>query len=680
MITLARFSIRRPWTALAGWIAVAAILAAIGLGVSSSLSPSITVVPGTQSSRTQQLAEAQFGPSQLVPILLEGPQATLNRQGPALVAALDRRADTRVLSPWDSGSAAAGLRPSAGAAMIVVAVDRSEKVAVQTDEPQIESLVAHRITRPVKAFITGQPSIDRALRHAATSNLRDTELIAIAILFGLLLIGLRAPVAALVITAVGAVSMLAGFGGVALLGHVLTLDPVGDALGTMTGLALGVGFALLILDCFHRESRPGMSRAQAAEAAIGELATTGRAVLIGGTAVVIALGIAAVIGPSALMVSLGAGMLACAAFATGGAVVVMPAALVLLGDRIAALSFPAPPLLARAWARVADGGGWITRRAVYLGFAATAILAALAVPAFALHTGPPDVSQLPAGSRARVAFDEVSRVMGPGWATPYDLIVVARNRPLTTPALLTSLAGFQRQIAADPTVASVVGPGAIQSTSAQLSTFGPQLNHSATVSDQSKRSLLMLIAGLGQAGAGSKQLRAGLAQASSGAAQLHAGSGQAQSGAGELHSGLTQAQTGSAGLTAGLRQALSGAQALKTGAGQALIGSRQLLQAIGLAQGPAGQSLTALRILAMVTSRTSAELGTAPDQAQAAAGDVTAAISALQAMTSGKSDPRYQEALAALERAGSATGGLSDSVASANVSAASAKSIAAYID
>ena len=131
MLTLSRFSIRRPWTALAVWIVVAAVLTAIGFGVAGSLSPSITVVPGTASSRAERLANAQFGPSQLVPILLEGPTATLNRQGPRLVAALDRRADTRVLSPWDSGSAAAGLRPSPTAAMIVVSIDRSEKTAVR---------------------------------------------------------------------------------------------------------------------------------------------------------------------------------------------------------------------------------------------------------------------------------------------------------------------------------------------------------------------------------------------------------------------------------------------------------------------------------------------------------------------------------------------------------------------
>ena len=329
MIKLAKFSIKRPGAALSVWAALAAVLAVIGFGVASTLSPPISVVPGTQASRAQQLANAKFGPTQLVPILLEGPRAQLNRQGPPLVVALARRAHTRVLSAWDAGTASAGLRPRPTAAMIIVSVDRSERNAVRYDQPQIENLVSRKITAPVRSYITGQPSIDRAERSASISNLRRDELLAVGIVFLLLLVGLRAPVAALAVTAVGGISMLSGFGLVALLGHVLTLDPVGVAAGTMTGLALGVAFALLVLDRFRRERAVvGGPPRDAATAAIRGLESTGRAVLVGGGAVVIALALVAVIGPTQLMVSVGTGALVCAMFATGGAVVVMPAALV----------------------------------------------------------------------------------------------------------------------------------------------------------------------------------------------------------------------------------------------------------------------------------------------------------------------------------------------------------------
>ena len=208
MIRLAKLSIRRPKSALAAWLIVGAALSVIGFGVSKSLSPTITVVPGTESARAEKLAGAKFGPSQLVPILLEGPKTQLDRQGPPLVAALAKRAHTRVLSAWDAGSASAGLRPKSTAAMIVVSVDRTESDALKYDQPQIENLVLHTISSPVRPYISGQPSIDGAVRDASLSTLRRDELIAVGILFVLLLIGLRAPIAALVVTATAAVSTL----------------------------------------------------------------------------------------------------------------------------------------------------------------------------------------------------------------------------------------------------------------------------------------------------------------------------------------------------------------------------------------------------------------------------------------------------------------------------------------
>jgi RND superfamily putative drug exporter len=680
MISLAKFSIRRPKVALAVWLVIAVVLSLIGLGVDKALSPSVTVVSGTQSARAQQLADAQFGPAQLVPILLEGPKSQLDTQGPRLVLALTKRAHTRVLSAWDAGTAGASLRPKPTAAMIVVSVDRPEKDVVKYDQPQIESLVSKQVSGPVKAYVTGQPSIDRAIKDASLSNLRRAELIAIGILFVLLLAGLRAPVAAVVVTAVGAMSVLAGFGEVALLGRVLKLDPVGVALGTMTGLALATAFALLILDRFHREQDgEGLGAHDAAAAAVRDVQTTGRAVLIGGTGLVLALAIAAMIGPSELMISLGTGMLTCAAFATGGAVVVMPAALVLLGRRIDAFSFPAPAFLALAWSHLLDGGSIVTRHAVYAGFAATALLAVLALPVLQLASGPPDVSQLPAGAKARIAFQEVSRVMGPGWATPYDVIVVAPNRPVTTPALLAGLDRFQTQIAKSSTVDSVTGPGAINTTSAQLSKFWPGIQSSAKISKQSKTDLLKLINGLGQAGAGSAKLRAGLASASAGATQLHTGSGQAQSGAGQLHTGLAQAKSGSDQLSAGLSQALAGATALKNGAAQALSGSTLLANGIGQAHTGASQSIVALKGLSSLTSSTSSAISGANGRAQTAASQLNAAISALGSMTTGKSDPNYAAAAAALQSASSAVGGLSTQLNSAAGSATQANALAGVI-
>ena len=421
MISLAKFSIRRPRLALAGWLVAAGVLIAIGFGVADSMSPSITVISKTESGRAQQLANAQFGPSQLVPILLEGRKQTLNRVGPHIVVALMKRPHTRVLSAWDAGAASTGLRPKPTAAMIVVSVDRPEKDVVKYDQPAIEQLVKRQIgVAAVTPYITGQPSIDRALKDAAINDLRRHELIAAGIIFVLLLIGLRAPLAALLVTVKATASMLAAFGEVALLGHFMKLDVIGVAAGSMTGLAIGVGLGLMILDRFyHEELANGRSPTEYANAAANQLQTTGRAVLIGGSGLVLALALVAIVGPTALMVSVGAAALTSAAFATGAAVVVMPAALVLFGRHIDALRFPAPQFLHRAWAAlVGRGGGWVTRHAIFAGFAATALLAALAIPALAVDIGQPTVKELPKGLAGADRVRGGLTRHGPGLAHP----------------------------------------------------------------------------------------------------------------------------------------------------------------------------------------------------------------------------------------------------------------------
>ena len=141
MIHLAQFSIRRPKLTLAVWGAFAAILVVIGLGVSDRLSPTMTFVPGTESTRAEKLAEGEFGPTTLVPILLTGPPAQLNRQGPPLVRALKRRDDTRVLSAWDAGEAGAAMRPSKTEAMILASVARTEQQMVDRYQRSIDRTV-----------------------------------------------------------------------------------------------------------------------------------------------------------------------------------------------------------------------------------------------------------------------------------------------------------------------------------------------------------------------------------------------------------------------------------------------------------------------------------------------------------------------------------------------------------
>jgi X-X-X-Leu-X-X-Gly heptad repeat protein len=515
---------------------------------------------------------------------------------------------------------------------------------------------------------------------------RRCELIALGILFLLLLAGLRAPLAAGVVTLIGAGVVLSAFGLMALLGRLIDTDPIAVALGSMTGLALSVGYALLILDRFHQDEQARGEEAasardpaaQVATAASDAVAGAGRAVLFAGTGLILALLLATAIAPTKILTSLGIGVLLCSLLAVGAAVVVMPAALVLLG-RSVAIGWLAPKGLQRDWDRLVGAGAWVRRRAVLAGALATAVLLALAVPVFSLQTGPPDVSQLPPGNHARQSFETVARVMGPGWPTPYNMIVATPTGPITTAATLAKLDALQEQIARDPRVASVAGPGALSSQTAALGKLPKSLNESGKLLKGGKRDLGRLIAGLGLAGSGAQQLQGGLRSATSGAGRLHSGSGEAQAGSAKLHGGLIAARAGSAKLSGGLRQALAGANALKTGASQALAGSVDIAGGLGTVNTPVSASVTSMKQLAGLTAGTSDSLGALQSQSQSASSELASALAALQSMSSGKEDPRYNDALAALNRAANSLGGVSGSLASTAPAAKQAAGIAATV-
>ncbi len=674
MLRLGRLSVRHPVRALVICGVLATALVLIGMGVTRSMSPSLVVVAGTDSSRAQHLADAEFGPGVLVPILLEGPRAQLDRQGPALVRALAARPDTRVLSAWDGGDAGAALRPSATQAMVVASVARSERAMVDTYQPQIDAVVDRTIGGPIHASVTGQPSLDRAFKQASVDATRRGALLAIPILLVLLVALLRAPVVAAGLTGLGAIAALSGLGTMTLLGKVMDVDAIALTLATMTGLALGVGYGLMVYRRWREEVDADVAHHDAVQAATIAVATTGRAVLVGGTAVIVALVVATFIAPMENLASLGLGAVLCATLSIGAAVIVVPAALALLGPAALWLSFPPPPLLARAWERLAGGGGrWVVRNAIGAGAVATGLLALLAIPALSLPTGPPTAQLLPAGDTARQSFERVAAVMGPGWPTPFNVVVLAPDRPLTDKRLLLALERFQAQLARDPRVASVVGPGEFAAVSRDLGVLPKQLRDSSKLLKGGKKDLGRLQRGLGQAGDGADQLRSGLVSAASGAGQLQGGAGRATAGAGQLRVGLDQARSGAGQVSDGLDQALSAARQLRDGAAQALAGSRQLTGGLGQAAGPVKEGLPIVRQMAADVAAGTQAVEGAQASSQALAAQLDEAAAQLAALPD---SPQTQAALGAVQSARQAADGTASALGGAQTKLSGASAVA----
>ena len=705
MLTLARASIRRPRHALTVWILIAGVLIAIGFGVTSRLAPTNTLVKGTEAARAQRLANAHFGPSQLVPILLVGPKQQLDKQGPALVRRLAARSDTRVLSAWDAGSTGRSLRPKPTEAMIVASVAKTEQQLIDGVQAQIDRTVYRSTSGAVHAHITGQATLDRAIKNESVDTTRTAFLIGLPIMFLVLLVVLRAPLAALIVTIFGGVTAFAGIGVMSLVARVFNTDGIGLALCSLMGLALGSGLALLILSRFHREEAEVTGPApEAALAASTAVMTAGRAVLVAGTGLVVSMVVASAVGPTENLNSIGTGAVINTLLATGAAVVVMPAVLTILGLRTFAGAFGAPRFLAAPWRRLVGAEHTVLSRAALAGGASLLFLGALAVPALSLKTGPPDPRFLASDSTARKDFAAVQKAMGPGWPTPFNIVVASKANPITQRKTLIAFDRFETSLIKDPRVDSVTGPGAFQEKTASLGTLNTQLNKSKKLLKNGPRNLAKLENGLGQAGAGAVELQSGLQSAATGAGKLSAGGSRAEAGAGQLHSGLGLAQAGSAKiqsglqdaaagadkLTAGAGQALAGAEKLTGGAGQALAGAtklaggsgaalkgaQQLTSGLQQAAGPVKQGLPLVEAMAADAQKGSTAVTGATNTAKTLTGQIAAAQSALQSMTTGKQDPRYQAAVASLNQAGATAGSLSSSLNSAQGTVAATAAIA----
>lgn len=659
MIRIARSAIRHPRSAVAIWLALAVALGLVGTQLESRFSPSILVAKGTPSAKAHDLAKGYFGDSQLTPIMLSGPAKQIDQQGTTLVAHLRARGDTAVLSPFDDTPGTEVLRPRPTEATIIASIERSEEYVIDTALPQIHQAVDTLIKDGVTANVTGQASIDSAVRD---ESLRQTKLavaIAIPVVFLVLLLVLRAPLAAFIVTGFAATMLPVGYGLTALAANIIPVDAVAASGAAMVGLALGVGFGLLMVSRFREQlassvSDPAASAHAAAEAATG----AGRAVLIAGTALVVAMVLASLLSMPEILNSIGIGATIMAAVGAAGAVGALPAMLTITGPHVEAASFgpkigsPKAPLAHRLAALPAIVAG-----------VALAGMVALSIPVLDMKAGPPGPKMLPKDNPARLDYEAVAKSMGEGWLNPFEIIVAKGGKPITTQSYLGQLERYQKALGKDKQVESVMGPGMLFANANELQGIPNGLNKAAATATKSKKDLKKLIAGLKLATDGVAQLRGGLGAAANGAGQLQGGTGQAYGGSGQLASGLSQAD--------------AGAQQLKAGAAAAAAGAKELAGGLELAKTGVTGGLPAIDNLVKSASANAAAVAALGDSVAATTTQISNAAAALGNMTTGKTDPAYDVAVGAVQSAAATNAKLADQVvAAANTAQANATVLA----
>lgn len=219
-----------------------------------------------------------------------------------------------------------------------------------------------------------------------------------------------------------------GVGGAFALAHFYELNSMAIVLGLMLGLAVGIDYALFVVNRQRRLiMREGISAREATGRAVG---TAGSAVFFAGVTVVIALSALLVIGIG-LLSSMAMIAAATVAIAVAVSLTFLPAMLGLVGERIAS------PSARDAYAERVSAGDdhrtarrWVTfvtrhRLLVSLGVVGLTLVAA--IPALDLRLALPAGEVYNEGTDQREAYETVAESLGEGMNGPLLVTVTSQN-------------------------------------------------------------------------------------------------------------------------------------------------------------------------------------------------------------------------------------------------------------
>jgi hypothetical protein len=123
-----------------------------------------------------------FGQSAPFAILLQGPAAAIERQGPELIRALHREVpEISTLSPWDRGSVGP-LRPGPRRALIIADFHVDLPHAVNDSVDELNRILAEQVKPPLRATQTSYATLSREIQDRSIDAAERSELIALPIL------------------------------------------------------------------------------------------------------------------------------------------------------------------------------------------------------------------------------------------------------------------------------------------------------------------------------------------------------------------------------------------------------------------------------------------------------------------------------------------------------------------
>ncbi|NUL01774.1 MMPL family transporter [Streptomyces lunaelactis] len=336
---------------------------------------------------------------------------------------------TSVTSPYDTKS----ISKDGRSALVQFDVRGSPDTASDRIEPVLNAVAKVQDShKELRIEEIGGASMNKTFDEAFGDDFQQAELLAVPVALGILLIAFGALVAALLPVALAITAIMATMG---LMGVASHFQPMGDSANSvmlLVGLAVGVDYCLFYLRREREERQAGRDAATAMQIAA---ATSGRAVIVSGVTVCVAMAGMLFTGIGEFE-SMGLASLIVVAVAMVGSVTVLPALLSLLGERVEKGRVPflnrkkrgghgaggSGSTESRVWSRVL--GGVLKRPLVSLLVAAGALVA-VALPAVGMKTQNFTLDQEFGNSVPIVATYERVNEAFPGGADPAEVVVKA---------------------------------------------------------------------------------------------------------------------------------------------------------------------------------------------------------------------------------------------------------------
>src|SRR5262249_55537823 len=397
---MGRWSASHWKTATFGWIAFVVAAFVVGMQLGTKHIDANKAGSG-QSGHVQAVLADEFKQSQVEDVLIQSSSATVStpafqRTIEDVVSTLARqKAVYAIDSPLVAGNEGQVSRDRRSA-LVSFKLRGTELAKADKEVVPVERAVAALQKSHPQFFIgeSGGASADRALNARVTHDFEKTGRLSIPLTLAIRLVAFGALIAAGLPILLSLTAVAATMGLLAIPSHLMPVDKDISVIVLLIGLAVGVDYSMFYLRREREERRAGKSERAALEAAA---ATSGRAVLVSGVTVMIAMAGMFFTGDKTFQ-SFGLATMMVVAVAVLGSLTVLPALLAKLGDRV---DKPRIPFVSRR--RRADGESrmWnailnpVLRHPLVATLVAGGALVALAIPALQLPTPHPAPGPMP---------------------------------------------------------------------------------------------------------------------------------------------------------------------------------------------------------------------------------------------------------------------------------------------